>query len=85
MALLVGGFKMPKTMLQLPNFKPYKQRSGNMIICQKPNRPPGSKGSGPHINRGEASPPKTEKQLENSKEIKGNDGSTTKKPESSSS
>ncbi|KAK4844010.1 hypothetical protein QYF36_015279 [Acer negundo] len=80
MALLVGGFVMPKTMLQLPNFKPYKQRSGNMIIsCKKPPRPPGSRGSGQHINsRDLASSPKTEKQLDNSKEIKGNDGSTKK-------
>ncbi|KAL5736598.1 hypothetical protein ACOSQ2_031386 [Xanthoceras sorbifolium] len=83
MALLVGGFMMPKTMLQLPNFKPYKQRSGNMIIsCAKPPRPAGSSGRPPQINTRDLASTKTEKQLDNSKTIKVNDDSS-KKSESS--
>ncbi|KAK3198599.1 hypothetical protein Dsin_022014 [Dipteronia sinensis] len=58
--------------------------AGKQTICKKPSRPSGSQGSGQHINsRDLASSPKTEKQLDNSKTIKGNDGST-KKSESSS-
>ncbi|KAL5738304.1 hypothetical protein ACOSP7_031065 [Xanthoceras sorbifolium] len=84
MALLVGGFMMPKTMLQLPNFKPYKQRSGNMIIsCAKPPRPAGSSGRPPQINTRDLASSKTnQKRLDNSKTIKVNDDST-KKSESS--
>ncbi|KAH7543990.1 hypothetical protein JRO89_XS15G0078800 [Xanthoceras sorbifolium] len=83
MALLMGGFMMPKTMLQLPNFKPCKQRSGNMIIsCAKPPRPAGSSGRPPQINTRDLASTKTEKQLDNSKTIKVNDDSS-KKSESS--
>ncbi|KAH7569722.1 hypothetical protein JRO89_XS06G0255500 [Xanthoceras sorbifolium] len=79
MALLVGGFMIPKTMLQLPNFKPYKQRSGNMIISlAKPPRPAGSSSRPPHINTRDLAASKTEKQLDNSKTIKVNDDSTKK-------
>ncbi|KAH7569723.1 hypothetical protein JRO89_XS06G0255700 [Xanthoceras sorbifolium] len=74
---LVGGY-MPKTMIQLPSFKPYKQRTGMLIILScarssnKPARPARTSGKPPQINRDTSTPlgsSNDQKQLGNTNKV----------------
>ncbi|KAL5773725.1 hypothetical protein ACOSP7_013367 [Xanthoceras sorbifolium] len=80
---LVGGY-MPKTMIQLPSFKPYKQRTGMLIISSnKPARPARTSGKPPQINRDTSTPlgsSNDQKQLDNTnKVIEADDNVSSKK------